>query len=511
MQRAHLATPSVLLLARLEDALARARSAARRSGRPVLAWASAPAPAADPVTLFARAEGLVTTRLLWARPADDLSIVGLGVAWEVVAGGDRRFATAGEAWRRCLAQSCGAGDVHGPVALGGFAFAPQVVQQPAWAAFPPGLLVVPALTVRTQGAHMEAILSVLVPPEGEEAPRRAVEQLAALLAPDDPTQPVAPPGAGPGRRTGLVGSHHTGDAPAAGTPGDVGSPRRLRQRTASLAEEHPPAAIWKALVADAAAAVQRGELRKVVLARAVTVDGIGVDATSALRRLQVGYPDCTLFAVARGDTCFLGATPERLLRVRDGMVATGALAGSAPRGTTPDDDQRRGEALLASPKDRIEHAVVVDAIREAMVAACAEVAVAAAPRLLRVSNVQHLYTPVQGRLRDRYGLLDLAGRLHPTPAVGGVPRDAALAWITAREGFERGWYAGPVGWVDATGDGELAVAIRSALLCGSRATLFAGCGIVADSDPDAEYAESCLKLRPLAEALEAPAALSGCR
>jgi len=155
--------------------------------------------------------------------------------------------------------------------------------------------------------------------------------------------------------------------------------------------------------------------------------------------------------------------------------------------------------------------VVVEAIREAMAAACTEVTVADAPRLVRISNVQHLYTQVQGRLRDRHGLLDLAGRLHPTPAVGGMPRAAALAWIAAREGFERGWYAGAVGWLDAGGDGELAVAIRSALLRGSRATLFAGCGIVGDSDPEAEYAESCLKLRPLAEALEAPAALSGCR
>lgn len=487
MPGAPLLSHSLPLLARLEDAVARAREAARGLGRPVLAWASAPALAMDPVALFHRAGAVADARLLWARPADGVSVVGIGVAWEASAAGEARFGTVGEAWRRCIAEACGAG-AGGPLALAGFAFAPQVAARSAWAGFPPGLVVVPTLAVRTSGAHAEAILSVLVRPDEGGASTAAARQLAGLLAPHD-----AAAGAP--------------DADASLAAPDLQSPRRA----AWLVEAHPPAAVWRNLVADAAAAVRRGALRKVVLARSVTVDGVRVGAAAALRRLRAGYPDCTLFAVARAGQCFLGATPERLLRVRDGVVATGALAGSAPRGATPDDDRRLGEALRASPKDRVEHGVVVEAIREAMAAACTEVTVADAPRLVRISNVQHLYTPVRGRLRDRHGLLDLAGRLHPTPAVGGMPRAAALAWIAAREGFERGWYGGAVGWLDAGGDGELAVAIRSALLRGSRATLFAGCGIVADSDPEAEYAESCLKLRPLAEALEAPAALSGCR
>lgn len=486
MRRLRLAAPYLPLLGRLEDACARARSAARRLGRPVLAWASAQVPAVDPVALFERAAEVAGTRILWARPADGRAIVGLGVAWEVAAAGEERFQVAAEAWWRCAADACGVGDARGPLALGGFAFAPHVAPQPAWTGFPPGLLVVPALAVQTGAAGTQAVLSALVMPDGDEMPQRTLERLAALLA--------VPDGLAPGADLAPKALVVSGQRPGA-----------------SLVEEYPPAAVWKALVAGAAAAVRAGTLRKVVLARAVTVAGLVEDAAEVLRRLREGYPGCTLFAAARDGACFLGATPERLLHVCDGVVTTGALAGSAPRGATPAEDHRLGEALLASVKDRVEHAVVVEAMREALAAACTAVTAAEAPRLLRVSNVQHLHTPLEGRLRDPHGLLDLAGRLHPTPAVGGVPRAAALDWIARHEGFERGWYAGAVGWLDAAGDGEFSVAIRSALLRGRRATLFAGCGIVADSDPEAEYAESCLKLRPLAEALGAPAALAGCR
>jgi isochorismate synthase len=227
------------------------------------------------------------------------------------------------------------------------------------------------------------------------------------------------------------------------------------------------------------------------------------DPAAVLRALGTRYNDCYLFAIDRGGRCFLGATPERLVRKSGALVKTTCLAGTTRRGGTPDEDEILGADLLASGKNRAEHAVVVHMIAGAMQAVCTDLQRPNTPTLLRLANVQHLYTPIVGRLRDGVSLLDLVARLHPTPAVGGFPRAAALAHIRAVEGMDRGWYAAPVGWLDARGDGEFAVALRSALLHGDTARLFAGCGIMADSEPDAEYAETLVKLRAMLSALEA--------
>jgi isochorismate synthase len=221
-----------------------------------------------------------------------------------------------------------------------------------------------------------------------------------------------------------------------------------------------------------------------------------------LERLRADYPGCFVFGVGRGQRCFLGASPERLVRLREGTVWATCLAGSIARGTTTEEDEHLGTALLASAKDRAEHAIVVRALCDALVGAGVELAPVGPPGLMKVRNVQHLCTPVAGRVGAGRTILELVERLHPTPAVGGFPREAALRLIREREGMDRGWYAGPVGWMDASGDGEFTVAIRSALLRGPEASLFAGCGIVAGSDPEREYAESCLKLRPILSALD---------
>jgi isochorismate synthase len=259
---------------------------------------------------------------------------------------------------------------------------------------------------------------------------------------------------------------------------------------------------WEALVEDAARACRTGVLEKVVLARAVRArTRVPFDPAVVLERLRDAYPNAYVFAVARGPRCFLGATPERLVRLRDGAVGAACLAGSAPRGETPEEDARLGTTLLASAKDRAEHAVVVRSVRAALEGVCSEVHSPDEPRLLRLRNVQHLYTPVGGRVFWPTCVLDLVQRLHPTPAVGGSPREGALRFIREREGLDRGWYAGPVGWLNRRGDGEFAIALRSALLHGAEATLFAGCGIMAQSRAADEYAETCLKLRPMLNAL----------
>ena len=210
---------------------------------------------------------------------------------------------------------------------------------------------------------------------------------------------------------------------------------------------------------------------------------------------------CTIFAARRGDACFLGATPERLARIEDRRVSVACLAGSGRRGATENDDAAAGAGLLADPKERSEHALVLGMILRALAPLCDDVRAPSEPVLMRMPNVQHLHTPVEATLRGDAGVLDLVARLHPTPAVGGVPAGAALDAIREHEPFDRGWYAGPIGWLDAHGNGEFAVAIRSGLVRRAEARLYAGCGIVRDSVPEREWDESLMKLRPMLCAL----------
>ncbi|MER3437841.1 MAG: hypothetical protein C4346_09775 [Chloroflexota bacterium] len=221
-----------------------------------------------------------------------------------------------------------------------------------------------------------------------------------------------------------------------------------------------------------------------------------------LDRLRSANPRAMVFAFGIGDQCFLGATPELLVRLSQRTVTAHCLAGSIARGASEDEAAELAQRLLASAKDRVEHEIVVQSTEAALRAVCDEVVRAPdAPYVVRSGSVQHLLTPVTGRVRNGKGLLELLDVLHPTPAVGGFPREVALAAIREREGLDRGWYAGPVGWMDFAGDGMFAVAIRSALLTGAEACLYAGCGIVAGSEPEAEYQETCLKLKPMLAAL----------
>lgn len=257
---------------------------------------------------------------------------------------------------------------------------------------------------------------------------------------------------------------------------------------------------FRRVVEEAVAAIRRFELAKVVVARAAQVEG-SWRAAQVLRRLREDQSHCTIFAAAHRDACFLGATPEWLVRLRDGQARISCLAGTAPRGKTEEEDVRLGQELLHSPKNLEEHAFVLTTVRESL-AGVAELQVAEGPVLMKLPNLQHLSTPVTAQAVDR-GVLALVERLHPTPAVAGYPRQEALDFLRAHERLDRGGYAAPLGWVDRRGQGEFAVGLRSALLRGGHATVFAGCGIVADSDPESEYAESSLKMRPMLAALGA--------
>jgi isochorismate synthase len=267
---------------------------------------------------------------------------------------------------------------------------------------------------------------------------------------------------------------------------------------------------WQASVGALARGIHTGQLGvdKVVLARAHQFSQPRpIDAQAALRRLAESYPSCTVFAISHGDACFLGATPERLITLRNGTASTMALAGSVARGATQAEDDLLAQEFLRNPKERAEHAIVVRALRDGLATdgLCSGIVADAEPRVQKFPNLQHLMTPIRGQVARGRCVIDLVARLHPTPAVGGYPRQRALEIIREWEHLDRGWYAGPLGWVNRHGEGEFVVGIRSALVRGKAATLFAGCGIVADSDPSAEYAESGWKLRPMLAALGADA------
>ncbi|MEM9159151.1 MAG: isochorismate synthase [Verrucomicrobiota bacterium] len=250
--------------------------------------------------------------------------------------------------------------------------------------------------------------------------------------------------------------------------------------------------------------IRRGDYEKVVLARALDLDANQVfHPLEILNTLRERYADCFSFSLANGDgQSFIGASPERLARAQGGKLLTEALAGTVRRGVTASEDAAMGASLLSSEKDRHEQSVVLDSIlRRLDDLGVSRTEFDEQPRLKKLQNVQHLHSRVSGNLPEGLHLLDVVSELHPTPAVGGSPREAACARIRELEGFDRELYAGAIGWIDSKGDGEFLVGIRSAMIDGDRSRLFAGGGIVAASDPEKELAETELKFQVLKENL----------
>jgi len=429
----------------------------------------------DAIAVYAAAVEAGLEAALWVRPSEAFALVGIGRAWAVEADGPDRFAVADTAWQTLAATTDDATDRPrgvGPVLLGGLGFRGRAPDNDdAWAPFGASSLVLPQWigAATSEGTWVTTTTS----DAREPAARRRFDRILARA------RELAP---APG---GLV----------------------ARPVIAPLAivDERPDETLWRRTVGLFAGAVGRGRIDKVVLARRVVMTSpADLDVENALRRLAAGAPESTCFAFRRDGRTFLGATPERLIRTDGRSFRTVAIAGSIGRGADAAEDEALGRELLASDKDREEHAVVVDAIRDRLQPICDELRIDPEPHVLTLRTVQHLVTEIEGVVRERAGLLALAERLHPTPAVGGEPRDIALGLIDEHEGFDRGWYAGPIGWLGADGDGELMVALRSGIVDHTRVTLFAGCGIVADSDPEREWEESRLKLRTLASALGRP-------
>jgi len=434
-----------------------------------LTSAAVAVPAIDPIGLFAAAAEADLETALWLRPSEDLALVGVGRAWAAEGEGPTRFHDAEASWRDLVRDAVTEGPAT-PTLLGGLGFTGRrPAQDDPWAPFGPSSLVLPTLLLATRNGVTTLTASAL----GASEPRAVDARWESLV---ERARALTPPAQGMVARP-------------------VFAPLRKDR-------SQPDQATWYRTVETMAGAVGRGRLDKVVLARRVDLRSpVELDVPNALRRLAASAPESTIYAYRRAGRTFLGATPERLVRVEGRQFRTAAIAGTIGRGADAAEDAKLGRDLLASEKDREEHAIVVQFIRELLTPVAERMTVAPSPSVMTLRFVQHLATEIEGTLPDDAGLLALGERLHPTPAVGGAPREAALTMIDEHEGFERGWYAGPVGWLNGAGDGELCVALRCGIVDRTRATLFAGCGIVADSDPAREWEESRIKLQAVVSAL----------
>ena len=405
-------------------------------------------------------------RVAWTSP-DGLEIAGGGrAAWLTASGSDRFEQLRSEAERLFDRVQHAGPPVTRPRLIGGFAFDTTRPTDDRWAGFPPAGFVLPTRQVSRWNGDTYLTVNRIEPEADPMAVETDLDRFAASLA-NLPTM-----------------------GPSGGPPG-IESTRRLTSRSE-----------WAGMVNSALRRIRRGELTKVVLATAMEVDlASPIDIPALLERLRRTYPDCyrILIQPVHGQS-FFGPSPERLVAKRGDTVETEALAGSVGRGETPERDDTLAASLRDSPKLQHEQDLVVEAIRRRLKPLGP---VTMHDRdVRRLATIQHLRTPISATLDEPLHVLSLVERLHPTPAVGGVPPDQAMETIRRTESFDRGWYASPVGWFDADGNGEFAVAIRSGLAKGRRATLFAGNGIVADSDPDDEWDEIHPKYRPILDELE---------
>ncbi|HLR02077.1 MAG TPA: isochorismate synthase [Virgibacillus sp.] len=255
---------------------------------------------------------------------------------------------------------------------------------------------------------------------------------------------------------------------------------------------------WKETVQRAVDNIKSGRLKKIVLARELHVQ-LSNDANiaSILEKFKESEEHSYIFAMEYDRDCFIGATPERLVRMDREKVLSTCLAGTIRRGETQEENDGLKEELMNDEKNREEHDLVVQMIQETLSRYCHDIHMPDVPSVYPLKHLQHLYTPVNAMVSRGYHITDLVEGLHPTPALGGVPRDRALAFIRENEQLERGWYGAPLGWFDSNRNGEFAVGIRSGLVQGNRASLFAGCGIVEESDPEMEYEETKIKFSPM--------------
>ena len=452
--------------------LSECRDSAAEAGRPMLVSITIQVESLDPLAVLESIFEPGERHFYAERPSEGWAIAGAESVLSFTASGPGRFEECQGFIDRVLEDTIAVGDQDvpfgGPHFFAAFTFLDTVGEGDP---FESARLFVPRWQVARRGGHTTAVANL-------------------LIHPDSPIDPIA---------AKVLRAH--------------AKFRSFEFRAPGLPEQHARDATsitdvggrnsYSTGVSEASDAIARGEIEKVVLARAKDVRSPApLHPLQILNGLRQRFPDCNAFSVANGQgQSFIGASPERLLRVEYGVVLTEALAGSAERGATASEDAALGNKLLASEKDLREQRIVLDSIVRRLSPLGLDLRYSVRPGLKRLSNIQHLHTTVEARLPKGVRLLDMLGRLHPTPAVGGTPRERAVPLITRLEAFPRGLYGGAIGWIDSRDGGEFIVALRSALVSGQVARIYAGGGIVEGSTIEKEYEETELKFRAMQDAL----------
>lgn len=407
-------------------------------------------------------------RFYWQNADKTLTLVGVGHAY-ILANSktDDRFKDISEKWKQLCSILIKEEKDIAPVIFGGFSYDEKNRKESEWSGFPSAYFVIPSFQLKIEdGRTMVSINMITDQKEAAADFERLREERDRLI--------------------------HVAQVEEF----DFSNQNNI------LSMNERGKAQYLSAVENSTELIRRGKADKVVIARALELSFEDeVSSVNALHAITNEQQESYHFGLQKGKSLFFGATPERLIEISNGKAYSACVAGSIRRGKSAMEDRQLGEELLGDRKNREEHQHVVDMISNVFNSYCSEVHIPKTPRLMKIRDIQHLFTPVEGTLAEEIDIFSFVEALHPTPALGGVPTNVALEIIRQEEGMDRGYYAAPIGWTDAVGNGEFAVAIRSALINENRAYLYAGGGIVADSDAELEYEETWVKFRPVLRAL----------
>lgn len=437
-------------------------------GRSGIASSTMEIPECDPAAVAFASRRATDSWFCWQQPDREFSVAAIGTAFSSVSRGADRFVQVAEdtshrSGTASVVNAPGVGDDIGPIWTGGFSFSNRHTRSSTWSSFEPAEMILPELSIQNDGKRTLLTVNSMISSgssreEVVESVRARVESLVIAELP-------------------MLDPHPT-DRP--------------------LIESVLPPGEFESAVSAATKRIRAGEIDKVVLAREIVVKaGSAHDPAEIFGALRMGFPTCFNFCVGTPQAAFVGASPELLVRRSGRTVSTVGLAGSTRRSSDPSVDDHLAQKLMRSSKEREEQDLVVRRIVKRLSRLSVWVEAAPEPEIVKVANIQHLGTPILAQLSKSLSVVELAGLLHPTPAVGGEPWVKAEKVLDEVESIDRGWYAGPVGWTDWSGDGEFCVALRSALLRDREAHLYAGVGVVSGSDPASELAETEIKLSAL--------------
>lgn len=405
----------------------------------------------------------------WKDPQNDTIIIGLGNVFQIISEIiDERFRYVEEKWGSILENASIYNSFNqaatGPLLFGGFTFDPNNRKEPEWQAFSNATFYVPEVMLTFKEKESFLTVNSIVKPESDASLLEHLENQKRKLI----------------------------------------NIQMLTSNSASeiCNQEEINPIEWKESVSKVISLLKNGYLDKVVLARKMRIEyKQKILSEAILNHLLEQQKGSYIFSFGYSNHCFAGASPERLVKKTGENILSTCLAGSIKRSKDENQDQALGKILLEDKKNRHEHQLVVSMIADVFREHCGELDIPKEPTLMKTPDIQHLYTPVKGKVKENTSILQLVKSLHPTPALGGTPKEDAMRVIRDVENMDRGLYAGPIGWMDYRGNGEFIVAIRSGLLKGNEAFIYAGCGIVADSNPEDEYLETKIKFRPMLRAL----------